>query len=454
MGRFALLAATGAAVVALAAATSAGAVTGDTYVADLDNMDGNGGVLRVNTGSHTRSTISRNNGPSGLPEFRVPMGIAVEPEGSLLVSHRWNLIPGGGAELHAGIARIAPTGIRSVLSMTTSREAFPFGGPDFDNPYGVALDLGGELLVADLGLGAIVRVDSDTGARALVTGAGRGGGTSIRSLVDVDVLPDGDIVALERGNYCATSGATRECGAVIRVDPSTGSRSIISANQPRFNPQPRFDAPNGLAVRPDGDVVVANTGNANVLKVDTATGTRTIAADTSSPGAAVFRAPNDLVVIGGPADTTYVTDDGGTPQVLLFDDSGRTAVLSSNTSPVGSHQHDFRSPWGIDFKPTALAARARSSGTRAGFAYTLDERATIAVTIWRRAGARWKRAGAFRAQGAAGANAASIPAAILRTLRPGGHRATLLATNRRGVRSRMIEVTFDLARRSGRGPAR
>lgn len=452
---------------ALTGASDAGAVTGDAVVADGSNFPGNkGGVVHVDQSTGGRTAYSSNAGPYvGTPEFDTPFGLVLRPGGDLAVSHYFRLAQGGGGPSYAGVIGVDPAGVRSTLSLTSSSSSFPVGNPLFDNPTGVTVDLNGDVLVADKGLGAIVRVNRQTGSRAIVSGPGVGPGPRFTELYDLAVAANGDILALDAAHFCATfANGTRECGGIVRVDPTTGARSVVSANQARFAGNPRFDGPQGMTINPDGDVLVANTGNDNILKVDTSTGARTVLTSNSSPGLGTFGGPRDLVVIGGGGQTTYVTDSGGPsgPQVLVTDRQGRKGQLSG---PVGGGT-SFATPHGIDFIPTALTgARALPSRGRASFAYTLGERATVAITLWRRASGRisanackapargrrgtacvrWLRVGAFRAKSKAGDDTVAMPRkGALRSLAAGRYRATLVAANRKGVRSVPVGVEFAL----------
>ena len=68
-------------------------------------------------------------------------------------------------------------------------------------------------------------------------------------------------------------------GGVIGVDPASGARTTVSANDAPTG-TPGFEAPHGVALEADGDILVADPtafgGTGGVIRVDPATGARTM----------------------------------------------------------------------------------------------------------------------------------------------------------------------------------
>jgi DNA-binding beta-propeller fold protein YncE len=214
------------------------------------------------------------------PSLGVLQGIDVEPDGSLVVA-------GEGFDAGLGaVVRVAPdTGNRTVLS---SCAAFDFemysctasigNGPPLLRPEVIAREPLGSLVVGDVatepdgsfavgdGLAAVVRVASDTGDRTVLSGcaafnpetysctASIGNGPPLGYPEGIAVEPDGSLVVVDSGN-------------VVRVDPDTGDRTVIGTGPP-------LDFPEGIAVEPDGSLVVVDSGN--VVRVNPVTGERAL----------------------------------------------------------------------------------------------------------------------------------------------------------------------------------
>ena len=90
-------------------------------------------------------------------------------------------------------------------------------GPGFVTPLGIAVEADGSLVVVDDGLEAVVRVDPVTGDRTILSDAGTGTGPDFVSLRGLAVEADGRLVVVDS-----------VLDALIRVDPVTGDRTILS----------------------------------------------------------------------------------------------------------------------------------------------------------------------------------------------------------------------------------
>jgi hypothetical protein len=142
-------------------------------------------------------------------------------------------------------------------------------GPDFTQPQDIDVEADGSLIMIDLGTDAVIRIDPDTGDRTTVSQSGTatvGAGPAFSNPWGIAVEPDGNLVVLDGG-----------IDAVFRVDPDTGDRTIIS-QAGTAGDGVGFIFPLGIAVKPDGSVVVTDSGGAvgtdKVIQVDPVTGDR------------------------------------------------------------------------------------------------------------------------------------------------------------------------------------
>jgi len=101
-------------------------------------------------------------------------------------------------------------------------------GPDLQAPFGLAVEADGRLVVVEGftnlagGPRRVVRVDPHTGDRTVVANDTTGHGPPL-------VFPES--IAVERdGHLVVVDGFARFAGlrAVVRVDPHTGDRTIVS----------------------------------------------------------------------------------------------------------------------------------------------------------------------------------------------------------------------------------
>ena len=247
-------------------------------------------VVRVNRYSGDRTIISRGIDPNDVydmvgsgPAFAAPFGIAVEADGSLVVVDfgldavvRVDLTTDnmGNREIISGID---PKGVYDMVGI----------GPAFGVPFGIAVEDDGSLVVVDRVLDAVVRVDLTTdnmGNREIISDndMGKGSGLDFMDPRGIAVEDDGSLVVVDR-----------VLDAVVRVDLTTdnmGNRTIISKridtgdeiDMNMVGMGPAFMNPSGIAVEPDGSLVVVDSVLKAVVRVDLTTGNmgdRTIISD-------------------------------------------------------------------------------------------------------------------------------------------------------------------------------
>jgi len=196
--------------------------------------------------------------------------IALEADGSIVFVNT----VGSTGTVPVGVFRIDPvTGVPTPLSTDTAGS-----GPAFLTPLGVAVEAGGTILVSDstnfpVVSRRILRVDPATGARTVVSDATTGSGPALTGPGSLAVGADGGIYV--------TDGET-----VLRVDPASGDRAVVSSAT--VGTGPALDGPEGIAFENDGKLVVSlvdfSSGTGSILRVDPATGDRAIVSDKDTGG--------------------------------------------------------------------------------------------------------------------------------------------------------------------------
>lgn len=169
-----------------------------------------------------------------------------------------------------GIFKVDPsTGDRTVVS------GFGVGtGPNFEDPIGITVTLGGDILVTDLSGDSIYRVDPSSGDRTLVSGPGVGAGPAFGGPGGIALGPANSIVV--------TTAMTHEIagfdvGDVYRVDLATGDRTTLSSTFLGIGTGPSLLRPVGVAIDTDGHILVAEISDGErILKVDPLTGNRSL----------------------------------------------------------------------------------------------------------------------------------------------------------------------------------
>ena len=324
-------------------------------------------VVRVDPTTGDRTIISRGIDPNDVydmvgsgPAFAAPSGIAVEADGSLVVVD---------SNLRA-VVRVDLTtdnmGNRTIISGIDPNGVYDMvgSGPAFVAPFGIAVEADGSLVVVDFGLDAVVRVDLTTdnmGNRTIISGIDPNGVYDMVGSGTAFGLPSGIAVEAD-GSLVVVDGIL---DAVVRVDLTTdnmGNRTIISRG---IDPNdvydmvgmgPAFMDPRGIAVEPDGSLVVVDRVLDAVVRVDLTTdnmGNRTIISKRIDTGDEI-----DMNMVGmGPAfmnpsgiavepDGSLVVVDSVLKAVVRVNKDGDRTIISDNEMGKGSGL-DFMDPRGI-----------------------------------------------------------------------------------------------------------
>ena len=239
-------------------------------------------LLRVDPATGNRSVISgcaNEDCTSQIgtgPDFFGPRLIARENDGQLVLSDRFGVTV-------SAVVRVDPqTGDRTLISGCTDTGcSSQLGtGPVMDRVFGIAVESSDTILVADTL--ALLRINPVSGDRTVLSGCADplctvevGSGLSFGEPIGVALDGNGDILVTD-----STEGSSFR--AVFRVDPSTGTRTVVSgcANTTctaLVGSGTNFgDGLWGIAIDADGDLLVTDLAMDAVFHVDLTTGNRTV----------------------------------------------------------------------------------------------------------------------------------------------------------------------------------
>jgi hypothetical protein len=345
-----------------AAPAAAGAVQGDLIVTTYPPS-----VIRVDeTGA--RTIVSDQGSPAQNDDFRLGeiIGVAIAPNGDIYVADSG--APGSRFGTSGGVWRIDPvTGLRTPVSSNADpvNPAALFSGPD-----GIAFEADGNLIVtdyaADGGDGAVFRVNPDTGERSVLSS------NTAQPDDDEFATAEGVAIAPDRTIYVADSDAYDGDGGVFRVNPDTGQRTMISNNDsPTVGTVPDYQTPVAIAIDDDGDLLVAERMSEGddegaVIRVDPDTGTRSLISSNDAP------VQDDDDLFANPAGIVVAPDDDIFVSRGVFSSPGFGAI--QRVDPVTGERSLFSSfatpylsgPWAIavDSTPT-LASSFRTANVPA-----------------------------------------------------------------------------------------
>lgn len=226
-------------------------------------------VIRVDPGTGNRMIMSDAIVGSG-PALLNPQGILVDTTGALVVTD---------SHLDAMVRIDAITGDRTILSgCPEPLDPCPVPlvgmGPVFSSPQGIGLEATGTFVVVDQGLGAVIRVDPAAGDRTMVSDASTGSRPVLTRPEAIGVVAvTGMLVVVDTS-----------LDAVVQIDPTTGDRVIVSGcadvsdpcPTPLVGSGPAFINPKDIAVEAAGTVVVVDASLEAAVRIDLLTGDRTV----------------------------------------------------------------------------------------------------------------------------------------------------------------------------------
>ncbi|MBI4474706.1 MAG: IPT/TIG domain-containing protein, partial [Acidobacteria bacterium] len=278
------------------------------FIAD----SGNHRIRRVEAGTETITTVAGSgqqafgDGPAAAARFSSPRKIAFDREGNLLIADSSN-------------HRIRKLSLSSNMVTTVAGTgAFDFFGDDgpaaaarLNYPEGVAVDASGNILIADTYNDRIRLVSAKTVSISTIVGIGQttllgdGGPATLATLN----LPEG--IAIDRaGNLIIAD--TRH-NKVRKVDLAAGTISTIAgtgqkgfAGDDELATSAHLFLPSGVAVDPEGNILVVDSLNKRVRKLTVATGIITTVAGSGDYG---YDGDGDLATQAKLRDPTGIAVD-------------------------------------------------------------------------------------------------------------------------------------------------
>jgi streptogramin lyase len=204
-------------------------------------------------------------GAATAAHLRFPSGVSVARDGGVLIADTGN----------NRIRRVAPSGIITTVAGDGTAGFSGDGGAAtaarLDTPFGVAAAPDGGVLIADNENHRIRRV-SPSGTIVTVAGTGTlgysgdGGPATSSALafpMSVTVAPDGSILVADMYNH-----RIRRIRPAGRIDTLAGTSTAGFSGDGALATTAQLTSPMGVAATPDGDVLIADSSNHRVRRVD------------------------------------------------------------------------------------------------------------------------------------------------------------------------------------------
>jgi sugar lactone lactonase YvrE len=270
--------------------------------------------------------------------FSDPFGVAVDREGNVLV-----------ADAGAGNRIRKVTAQGSVTTLAGGAEGYADGAgssASLSTPSGLAVDAAGNVYVADTGNNRIRKLTPD-GAISTVAGSGAAGFRDGKAQDAQFDAPLGVATDAQGNVYVADTYNDR----VRVVSPAGEVSTLAGAGAPGYADGDaagaRFDTPCGVAVMAHGVVVVADTGNDRLRRVTPAGQVTTI--NLRSPEQTPFELSSPVGLAATHDNYLYVTEqDRGRVWQIAPDDTARLVAGSGSGFADGDGQSArFNQPAGL-----------------------------------------------------------------------------------------------------------
>jgi sugar lactone lactonase YvrE len=198
----------------------------------------------------------------------------------------------------------AATAVRLVIGTHDGKTGGPSISAWLNTPGGIAIAQNGDIYFADSNNDVIDRVDRRLGVMTFVGNRTNGfsgdGGPATKAQLDgpdgVAIAPDGDLIVADSHNHRIrrVDAPTR----VITTIAGSGENGYDGDDKPAI--EAALNTPNAVATAPNGDIYVADTLNNRIRMIDHATGfIHTVAGDGETGG-------EGPIGDGGPATSAHL----------------------------------------------------------------------------------------------------------------------------------------------------
>ncbi len=263
--------------------------------------------------------VNSQDGASAAAQFDAPYGVAVDRGGNVYVADT----------LNNTVRKISPAGDVVTLAGRPGQGGYADGtgaAARFNEPFGVAVDDAGNVYVADASTNAIRKITS-AGVVSTVAGGGGAGssdGTGTAARLDeprgVAIDVNGTLYVADYDNHLIRK--ITSAGVVTTL----AGQADVAGSADGMGTAASFRGPNGIAVDSTGVVYVADTGNRSIRRITAAGVVTTL---TASQG---LNAPRGVAVDG---TGRVLVADYGNHAIRTVAADGSIATLAGTVGTPG-----------------------------------------------------------------------------------------------------------------------
>jgi sugar lactone lactonase YvrE len=322
---------------------------GDVFVADTLNAR----IVELVAGASSPVVFS-----TGTATLADPKGVAVDGAGDVYIAD------GTGNQ----VVEIDLTGkAKTLISSSTSVQ-----GTKLSNPNAIAVDVLGNVFVSDSGNNRVIRIGQYNSVSVLIPSSTTFGGTALKSPAGIAIDGSDDLFIADSGNnrvvefsqygatsvaasngktYSSPTGVAVDAAGDLYVTDASGVTAVYLNGHELSAIPSGLSSASGIAIDTNGNLFVANTGDSNVLELNTSNpsvnlGSEAVGSTTAATSVLVYNAGNEPLSF-----SAAPTLDTGDTQFAISSD---TCTNGSSVAPGGV------CILGVTFTPSASGAATGS----------------------------------------------------------------------------------------------
>ncbi len=353
---------------------------GNLYIVDFYNhrirkMD-TSGIITTVAGTGTRG-YSGDGGAATSAQLNYPCAVAVDAAGNLYISDSGNY-------------RIRKVDTSGTITTVAGAGTYGYSGDEgaatlakLQGPYGVAVDVAGNLYISDYAVNAIRKVDA-SGIITTVAGTGTGGYSGDGgSAVSAQLNSPRGVAADAAGNLYIADTANNvirkvDTSGIITTAAGTGTSGYSGDGEAALSA--RLNNPVSVAVDAAGNLYITDMSNYKIRKVDTA-GIITTVAGAGTPGYSGDGGAATSAQLQGPigvavdaAGNLYISDTGSRVirkvEASGTEEPGKTLTADTTNNDV-DHEIEITFAADADFENVITGVSFNGQSLTAGSQYTV-----------------------------------------------------------------------------------
>ncbi|HVU87412.1 MAG TPA: Ig-like domain repeat protein, partial [Pirellulales bacterium] len=272
---------------------------GDVFILDFNNarireVDHATGIITTIAGNGTRGDTG--DGHLATQAEIAPLGLATNAAGDVFFADG------------TGVRKIDHA--TGIITRVVGGESDVTSDSSFAEADTIAIDAAGNLFISDWAGWSIHEVDLTAGTMTVVAGGGTETSDNVSALdyqlsypLSVAVSPGGDLFIVQSG-FAGVNNETPTNNYLREVNHATGLISTIAGVGYSGDTGPATDAelnaPGDVAIAPNGDLLIADTADNVIRKVDHTTGIITTIVGTGAPGDSGDNGPATAATLHAP----------------------------------------------------------------------------------------------------------------------------------------------------------